>query len=509
MAGECLVSIYNEFNDRGAISDRLGRTIPIDAKAIEKGEDLPFWAFDGPVPAIAYYDGECLDISYDGRILSCRAWGESIEILRFLVPNGQVKETVRVEIRLVAIADIGYPDHHAMFIHGSFNVLIRGFLHTVPSERSKVAISRFLWTLKADENLFLLDGHTIKALEESSAGGDSYAMYGLGRYHYLVRPGSSSCQIAGSCLHEAYDQGIADAGACLSMMYRFGDMGPVDMEQADRLFNEAMDKGSRLALYAHLRYLVFGIGGKAEDPEEAICILDGLIGNDDDPSWHLLRGWALQAAHSISAAGNDYEEAAHGGRIAAWLGLAVTVSYDDDGNLLDRNGYLAALDMGIAHRDCQCLYLKALSDIEGYDEMPAYRKAFRSAMLVAALEKAYDMGSAPAAETLGDIYRNGWYGNDEDLNAAYDWYRKAARLYSPTAYESLFDMMRSGEADADPDVMDRCVLEGARLGSEMLQDEAIAACSQGRLLEYADEIARYNAHDPDYADDDGHYDAYV
>lgn len=70
-------------------------------------------------------------------------------------------------------------------------------------------------------------------------------------------------------------------------------------------------------------------------------------------------------------------------------------------------------------------------------------------------------------------------------------------------------MMRSGEADADPDVMDRCVLEGARLGSEMLQDEAIAACSQGRLLEYADEIARYNAHDPDYADDDGRYDAYV
>ena len=53
MAGECLVSIYNEFNDRGAISDRLGRTIPIDAKAIEKGEDLPFWAFDGPVPMVS------------------------------------------------------------------------------------------------------------------------------------------------------------------------------------------------------------------------------------------------------------------------------------------------------------------------------------------------------------------------------------------------------------------------------------------------------------------------
>ena len=29
MSGECLVSIYHEFNDRGAIPDRLDKAIPI------------------------------------------------------------------------------------------------------------------------------------------------------------------------------------------------------------------------------------------------------------------------------------------------------------------------------------------------------------------------------------------------------------------------------------------------------------------------------------------------
>ena len=52
MSDECLVSIFIEFNDRGVISDRLEKAIPIDAQSIVEGEYFPFWEFDGRAPVV-------------------------------------------------------------------------------------------------------------------------------------------------------------------------------------------------------------------------------------------------------------------------------------------------------------------------------------------------------------------------------------------------------------------------------------------------------------------------
>ena len=117
------------------------------------------------------------------------------------------------------------------------------------------------------------------------------------------------------------------------------------------------------------------------------------------------------------------------------------------------------------------------------------------------------MGSFSAAEMLGDIYSNGLYGIAEDDQRAYEWYLKASHLYSSSAYEKLFSMVKDGYPCAGSDSADMLALLGARLGSSRLAREVVIAYSKGRLECYRKEIEQYYV--PVFDEDDGRYDAYL
>ena len=508
MSGECLLSIYNEFNDRGAISDRLDKAIPIDARAIEEGEEFPFWEFGRSVPAVEYYDGETLELSYEGRKIYCRVGEEHAEIKRFLVPNGYVQESARIEIGLVSIAYHKPFDYIRAFRHGSFNALIQNFLRGQESLIPSLAIRYFLWSAEAGENLFFLSDDTIEKLRISAEKGNAYALYALGRYHYYVRPDSGSVSIALSAFIKAYDKGISDALAAAALMYRFGDTGIADREKADDLLMKAIEEGSCFARHIHLRDMILGSYGVAEDPESAKRMLDCMIMEDgEDPFLYQLRGWACQALSSICDAKADYAKAAELGSISSWLDRAVAFSVDEDGDIIDRRVYLEALDDGVANRSSQCLFLKAMESVVDYDSVSRYEQYAKRTMLIPDLEKAAGMGSSSAAEMLGDIYSNGLYGIAEDDQRAYEWYLKASHLYSSSAYEKLFLMARDGYPCTGSDSADMLALLGARLGSSRLAREVVIAYSQGRLEGYRKEIEQYYV--PAFDEDDGRYDAYL
>ena len=489
MSDECLVSIFIEFNDRGVISDRLEKAIPIDAQSIVEGEYFPFWEFDGRAPVVEYYDGETLELSYEGKKHACRVGWEPAGIKRFLVHNGYVQESARIEIGLVSIAYHIPFDYAKAFRHGSFNALIQNFLSRQKAAVPSFAIRYFLWSVEAGENFFFLSDDTTEKLRTSAEEGNAYALYALGRYHYYIRPDSRSVSIALSAFIKAYDKGISDALAAAALMYRFGDTGIADREKADELLMKAIEEGSCFARHIHLRDMILGSYGVAEDPENQ------------------LRGWACQTLSSICDAKADYAKAAELGSISSWLDRAVAFSVDEDGDIIDRRVYLEALDDGVANRSSQCLFLKALESVEDYDSVSQYEQYTRRVFLIPELERAAGMGSFSAAEMLGDIYSNGLYGIAEDDQRAYEWYLKASHLYSSSAYEKLFSMVKDGYPCAGSDSADMLALLGARLGSSRLAREVVIAYSKGRLECYRKEIEQYYV--PVFDEDDGRYDAYL
>ena len=508
MSDECLVSIFIEFNDRGVISDRLEKAIPIDAQSIVEGEYFPFWEFDGRAPVVEYYDGETLELSYEGKKHACRVGWEPAGIKRFLVHNGYVQESARIEIGLVSIAYHIPFDYAKAFRHGSFNALIQNFLNRQKAAVPSFAIRYFLWSVEAGENFFFLSDDTIEKLRTSAEEGNAYALYALGRYHYYIRPDSRSVSIALSAFIKAYDKGISDALAAAALMYRFGDTGIADREKADDLLMKAIEEGSCFARHIHLRDMILGSYGVAEDPESAKRMLDCMIMEDgEDPFLYQLRGWACQALSSICDAKADYAKAAELGSISSWLDRAVAFSVDEDGDIIDRRVYLEALDDGVANRSSQCLFLKALESVEDYDSVSQYEQYTRRVFLIPELERAAGMGSFSAAEMLGDIYSNGLYGIAEDDQRAYEWYLKASHLYSSSAYEKLFSMVKDGYPCAGSDSADMLALLGARLGSSRLAREVVIAYSKGRLECYRKEIEQYYV--PVFDEDDGRYDAYL
>ena len=137
-----------------------------------------------------------------------------------------------------------------------------------------------------------------------------------------------------------------------------------------------------------------------------------------------MRGWAVQVTGSFPEAKDDYEAAAHGGIIAAWSDLACALSFNENDELADPEAFSAALAVGAEHRDCYCVYLQALCQVENFDNMQRYSQLCARDRYISLLEKAYGMGSKEAALSLGNTYYYGLYSTIEDYGEAYKWYAR-------------------------------------------------------------------------------------
>lgn len=532
MENECVIRLYSRYSDRGSVSSTLKREILVDASAIIPGRALPDWPFSAEPPVVDYYDGEYMELSFEGKHLKVRVGGEMLELFSAEVPeNIHVRESVVGYLSIEAVRPCVSRDFPEVFRRGSFNALVQTFLSDKAFAEDPTAVKRFMWTFLAGENLFFLHDSTLAKLRQSADTGNRYALYGLGRYHYYVRPDETSDSIAERCFRKAYEKGYPEGAAGLALMYRCGDIGLVDRLRAKTLLAEAMEQGCDLAAFAYIRDLIFGRSGLKSDPAKAIELLNELIRDQgDNPMWRYMRGWAVQVTGSFPDAKDDYEAAAHGGIIAAWSDLACALSFNEKDELADPEAFSAALAVGAEHRDCYCVYLQALCQVEDFDNMQRYSQLCARDRCISLLEKAYGMGSKEAAVSLGNTYYYGLYNTVEDYGEAYKWYARASILGSGDAYGQLYLMSLNGDIEEEGDAQyfrDICALKGARYGSEAMLSEAVEAYKQGRLTAFAPEIEQYylplsdgqgTQEEPDetdipyeeeYPDDDGRYDAYV
>ena len=95
MENECVIKLYSSYSDRGSVSRTLKREVPGDASAIVPGRALPDWPFSAEPPAVDYYDGAYMELSFGGKQLKVRVGGAMPELFSAEVPASvHVRESV-------------------------------------------------------------------------------------------------------------------------------------------------------------------------------------------------------------------------------------------------------------------------------------------------------------------------------------------------------------------------------------------------------------------------------
>ena len=526
MSRECEIRLYHNISDCGdgypSEAAPADKTIPVPVSEILPGKALPGWPFSCEAPVVEYYDGECMEVSFGGKTMRTWTGWKMIELVKDGTSGiAGLCGAECVCLRLGYVAPGVSQDFPAMFAHCSFNAVVRNFLTNSPAMGDATAVKRFLWVFICSSNMPLLDMETVAFLRSSAGKGNMYALFGMGRYHYYMQPDENSRAEAEACYRKAYAAGLPDAGAGLSQMYRYGDLGLVDRLRMKTFLAEAMEKKSEYATFIHLLNMISGKCGTKQDPAGALGIAEELIRSDtDNPYWHLVRAQALYDLKSYSASIQESGLAICSGSVDAWLDRALALSYKACDNPAELDP--VAVAEGAEHRCHLCMYYQAIVRVADFDRMEEKRQEAERGRLLRAMKRAYETGSPDAAVYIGDIYHYGWYGVPVDTDTAHTWYAKAARLASGEAFEEMFNMAYYGEMDADRYFMDMCALNGARYGSEKMLNETVKAYRKGRLTSFASEIEQYyipvfdaeeeagdGDGDDDSPDDDGRYDAYV
>ena len=385
------------------------------------------------------------------------------------------------------------------FNRGDFDAVIQSTLPVVTTdERAREA---FLRVFVAKENLFLLSDETIGMLKAAADKKNPYAMYALGRWYSLTLPDENSTDRSLELFGAAYEAGLPEAGAALSLAWTFGDFGEVDKEKAQDFLNEALDNNSILAVWLALRRVIFGFEDMEANPEQALRFIEEYIAYDakrempENGLWYFLRGCATEELKGRTAALADYERARDLGVIQAYFWIAFIRGYEDGEELLHDEDYYHALEEGVEHSDRDSIYASAMVLINNYDEQPDDAPVERlerlESQILELLETAASLGQATAIVTMGDMYREGDYGVEPNIKRAYGLYAMAACYEDTDAFERIWDMMDSGEVEASEEEKDYFALRGTRLDSEKLKAETLKAYRAGRLEDYKEEIEKY------------------
>ena len=432
--------------------------------------------------------------------------------------NGNPSEYFSYTLKLKA------PSYALLMSQCRFNDLVQTAL-TDDSEAAQIYLSRVFYTRCS---IFMLSPDTIEQVKQAADKGNAYAQFAYGRYLIATNPDEQSKDLSLEYFGKAQQQGLPDAIAAISEAWQYGDFGIVDLLKAKQALSQAMQQQSEYAAFVQLKIMVLG---DEEQLETALDVIDSLIelnARRETPfsQWHYFKGVALYTMDNINEAEKCLIYACNQGNIDAWLERAVyTGKFDENGDIVNKKAYFDTLREGTEHHNPECRTLLAWHSVVQFDEMPQREQTPELAQsIIDELKECVRYGSKTACELLGDIYLNGWLGQDYDVDQAWRWYAQSAIWHCDTAYEKMYEMVHDHLKDVEQDFSDMLAISGARLGSKRLLAATVIAYTHGRLTEYASEIEQYYEpifDDPaftldpdsdlseDLPDDDGRFDAWV
>lgn len=348
--------------------------------------------------------------------------------------------------------------------------------------------------------LFLVcEDKTFDILEQYVGIGNPFAQYVYARWLICTRPDEDAISHALPLLEKAYKAGIPDAGAALSMSWAYGDYGQVDRKKAQEYLEEALKCGAMLAYWYRIRALNGGNWFTEKDPEKALQLCNELIAKDEaagfppNGAWFALRGDALEQIKDRMAALPDWQKAVELGFVPAYFWVAYTIGHENGDDLLHAEEYYNKLEEGSDHFDTDSMYMLALYDLGAEEDLPEdpEERAEAIRLFIEAMEDTAELGSIFAMLDLAEIYHDGKYGIEKDMDKAWKYLEMAARQDDEDAYERMWAMVEDGDIKGDEETKDWLALKGARCGSELLTKEVVKAYKAGRLQAYTNEITEY------------------
>ena len=402
-------------------------------------------------------------------------------------------------------------NYYELFYDGRYDELVAATFPLLDTDKD--AERAFLRLFLTKHSMVLLDyDKTIAMLMKHAEQGNRYAQYAYARWQCLDCSGENSLWISYRNMKAAADQGLPDAIAGLAVTYEYGDIGQVDWEKADEMLQRAANEGSELAYVYKFKEYCFGKCYRDAQPEKAVELADKLLAESEqqgiEPNglWYYYRAAGNEPRLGRTHVIDDYKRALELGVISAYFDLAVAYGYGDEiTKLTETPEFNEYILQGEVHRSADAVYMDAVREMHRYDileqeyrergieadkipynVLDASHEYIHSRMTHAAM-----LADISAWEQLGDMYADGTYGFERDNEKAFTCYSNGVIHNSPTCAEKLWKMMHKHIIDRDLDYQDGIAIMGARWGSKFLLAETVIAAQEGRLTEYADEIAKY------------------
>ncbi|MGN1225657.1 MAG: hypothetical protein ACI4TL_00300 [Candidatus Cryptobacteroides sp.] len=340
----------------------------------------------------------------------------------------------------------------------------------------------------------LEDLEKIQRLAES---GNAYMQYAFARLHDTLALEPDSSEICEKYYESALKAGIADAGMQLAFMYRDGDIGEVDYRRYQSYLKRALEEGSLRASQYALNQLVFGTEEVAADEEKAIGIINKYLEEsteDVDPYFYRLRALAEDRLRRKEEAAADYQKATELGDSEAFFLLAMSKCCDEQGNVVDMEGFMELMERGQeAGAPSAYLGTACLMREDYYEAFSEEEKAQMQGLLENELSLGASLGDDYSAYYLGSYYENGDYGLEQDFGKAWQWYSKGALLKNGLCYECLSRMVLEDETASeayDEAFGYECAYRAYILGSDTLE-VLIRGYKNGYLSQHAAVIEEY------------------
>jgi len=356
---------------------------------------------------------------------------------------------------------------------------------------------RFLRRFLTKERVGYLTGDEVEQLRQAAKDGDAYAQYGYGRWLYYLNPYEGAVREAETLFCNA-KEAVPDSLAAYSQMLRYGETEvthpPVmDLEESQKLLDEADRRGSELAAMQHARHRIYGRFCEAE-PQQVIAEIEQRLETqpDADPLWITLLAFAYEQQEETDKAIELYEKAISLGEVEDYGYLAII--YKERGNEALYEEYM---EEGWKKGSTFCCLYQADTDTAVYDELDAEEQRQLYQAVARRLNRGLQRGDGTCAYFLWLNHYYGSLGFEKDEEKAFAYLKRGVELADST---SISQWLMEDDNDSLPSSMamtpferDLLRLRAARYSpnDEDTLRELQKADDPSFLLQYKEELEKY------------------
>jgi len=307
----------------------------------------------------------------------------------------------------------------------------------------------FLRRVRTAERVAALSTDEVKMLRDA-CDTDAYAAYGYARWLWTLQPTKQSATEARRwLLRLANDNGApADAVALLATTYRYGgcaawDEVEVDTRKYTNLRDEAIAKGSVLAAILQAKDRLWGRFA-AKEPERVAEETERRLAEqpDGDPVWHCVLAYAYDQLHRVDEAIAQYEAAIKAGETSAYADLGWTYMLRGNVALGD-----SLMEEGIERGVAACHLWQTDMLREDFEELPTDEQQLFHETIKRRTEQGVVMGEGNCAYYLGQRYRLGDFGFQQDPLKALPYLERGILLGDNYCPVVMADMMEDKTND--------------------------------------------------------------